>query len=608
MNIRWRLSVMGAQLVVLAGITFLITGKPYSNEIWFFAGLLSIVINPQLLEPYYPRPPDVIANSLIFFVLYALAPKTITGIGWNLGALIFVVALILAVIALVMGASRKEDKFSGLARFAKTMSQTASARVIYSTVFFLSVLESNPDLNDDFWRLIVAWVVIMFIGRINWQSAWSLSFRKPVFCKIEGMIGPTNIIISAPDLPHPGSQITFKMDSTEIIGSVINRIYRFDDAWGQIYVEDHKACENLLRERSILIQEHKIINTNFIGCADVGSNERKLRFYATRDLEIGHVVGVKLYDPGVFVQYQLSSAEIQRSDIKRGAHLIVRADASQLGIFRPDTLRFTRHGWVPPPGAAVMTDTIKYLSSSVSVPDTWILLGDVIGTEIPIFLDCETACEGHLTILGMTKMGKTTLAVRLANTLASKRKVIILDQTGEYVNKRGMLHRREEEDWNSPGISVIEPKLGSVAPDEALGTLKTIVGIAQEEYKKGTPTPRTLIIDEAHQFLPEPTGLGFNAPGRDSAYKFGILMMQIRKFGISVILISQRTAVVAKSALSQCENIIAFRSVDQTGLDYLEAIAGSEFRSLLPQLKQGEAMVFGPAMSSEAPVAIKVCQ
>jgi DNA helicase HerA-like ATPase len=116
------------------------------------------------------------------------------------------------------------------------------------------------------------------------------------------------------------------------------------------------------------------------------------------------------------------------------------------------------------------------------------------------------------------------------------------------------------------------------------------------------------MMEEAHQFVPEPAGLGFGTPGRDSAYQLGVDIMQLRKYGISMILISQRTAVVAKSALSQCETMIAFRSVDQTGLDYLDQIAGGGVRNILPSLKQGEALVLGTAISSDRPVAIKVDQ
>jgi DNA helicase HerA-like ATPase len=80
--------------------------------------------------------------------------------------------------------------------------------------------------------------------------------------------------------------------------------------------------------------------------------------------------------------------------------------------------------------------------------------------------------------------------------------------------------------------------------------------------------------------------------------------MQVRKYGITLAMISQRTAVVAKTALSQCENVIAFKSVDQTGLDYLEAVLGPQARDILPNLQQGEALVCGPAVSSDYPVAV----
>jgi DNA helicase HerA-like ATPase len=206
----------------------------------------------------------------------------------------------------------------------------------------------------------------------------------------------------------------------------------------------------------------------------------------------------------------------------------------------------------------------------------------------------------------MTKMGKSTFATRLASELAKTRRVTILDQTGEYVSKKGLPAFDNNIDWTTPGISVFEPKPGEVAADRALAFLDFLIKQAVEEYKVGTPFSRVVVIDEAHQFIPEPAGLTFNAPGRDSSFKIGLLLMQIRKYGISVILISQRTAVVAKSALSQCENLICFRSVDQTGLDYLEAIAGGDFRSILPQLGQGEALVFGPAITSDSPVALQV--
>ena len=185
-----------------------------------------------------------------------------------------------------------------------------------------------------------------------------------------------------------------------------------------------------------------------------------------------------------------------------------------------------------------------------------------MGTNVPIYIDSIVASEGHLAILGMTKMGKTTLAERLATRLSATRNVTILDLTGEYVGKKGLPVYNKNVDMTVAGLSVFEPEHASVPADRALNFLEYVIDIARKEYLAGTPFPRTIVVDEAHQFIPEPAGLGFNAPGRDSSFKIGLLLMQVRKYGISVILISQRTAVVAKSALSQCENLIAFRSVD----------------------------------------------
>ncbi|MCK4821451.1 DUF87 domain-containing protein [bacterium] len=307
---------------------------------------------------------------------------------------------------------------------------------------------------------------------------------------------------------------------------------------------------------------------------------------------------------GETVLYQISSAEVERLSVKNDSTLIVRVVANQIGCFNQRTSFLERHRWVPEPGASV-TEPSTTLGTGLAIPENYLKLGSIIGTEVPVFINSELACEGHLAILGMTKMGKTSLAVRLAEILSNNQRVVVLDQTGEYKDKRD-LPPYQKTDLSNIGLCVQEPPDNAIAADFAFNFLSEVVSVAKEEYSQGNPLNRVLLVDEAHQFIPEPTGLGFNAPGRDSSYKFGIMMMQIRKYGISIILVSQRTAVVGKSSLSQCENIIAFRNVDQTGLDYIEAIAGAGVRKLLPQLKQGEALVFGQAMSTDGAVAVKI--
>jgi hypothetical protein len=444
----------------------------------------------------------------------------------------------------------------------------------------------------------------MMSSKVNWQNAWAIISGAPATAKLEGMIGPSRLLISSPILPPLGSRLSLLKGQRKIEGVLIGRIRRENDVWGQVLLPSLEDCEAIRTSSVVDIVACDQPESSVLGAVDIGSTESSLSFAPIQDLEIGSVVSVSRAErESVF--YQVASAEVGMLSAKKDSHLIVRVQANQLGYLNRVSRRLERHRWVPCPGAAVVKPSAD-LGSGSDIPEGHLRLGQVIGTNIPVFLDWRAACEGHLAILGMTKMGKTSLAVRIARNLANDRRVAVLDQTGEYIGRRRLPRYEEGCDWHVPGLCVVEAAPNQVAADFALRFLKGVVSSAMQEYTQGELHRRVLVIDEAHQFIPEPTGLGFQAPGRESAYQFGITMMQIRKYGIAVILVSQRTAVVAKSALSQCENIIAFRNVDQTGLDYLEAIGGSGIRKLLPQLRQGEALVFGPAISADAAVAIQI--
>jgi DNA helicase HerA-like ATPase len=81
-------------------------------------------------------------------------------------------------------------------------------------------------------------------------------------------------------------------------------------------------------------------------------------------------------------------------------------------------------------------------------------------------------------------------------------------------------------------------------------------------------------------------------------------ILQSRKFGIGFIFVSQRTAVISKSALSQCESYIIFRSLDDTSLQYIEGVVGSEFRGVASGLNRYQAICVGPAFNTTVPVVV----
>jgi hypothetical protein len=600
-SIRWRLGLLLFQVVLLVLLSLFVTGQAVVNSRWYLAGLLAIVVNPALLEPWYSRPQDVLVNSLIGLGLVVTAdPAPETTPGWRILMGVLILLGVLALLALALGAGRDEGPGVGIARAAYALSRQGTSVAIYSAVFWLSAYDFAGELNSEFWKLAGGWLLLVAVGRTNWQAAWASVSGQAMPGSPQGMIGPSILLVAGSQLPVAGTRVQI-VGSDNTTGTVVTRIQRASDAWAEVFIDDAEACHRLVQQTSVSLEPLSIgEETGFVGAVDAGSTNRSVQFVAVRQMSVGDVVMVR--HGAREILYQISNAEVERSNIRGGAHLVVRARGAQLGEFDPSRLRIRRHAWVPQPGAAVF-ETAGHRGETADPPASWFELGTVIGTDIPVYLDVEQVCQGHLVILGMTRMGKTTLAVRIAEALAARYRVTLVDQTGEYVGKRGFPSWKEKHE-DSQGLSVWEPKPGEVSADRTLNYLEWLVEKAVGEYRVGDPPQRVVILEEAHQFVPEPAGLGFNAPGRDSAYRFGSLMMQARKYGISIILISQRTAVVAKSALSQCENVIAFKSVDKTGLDYLESLAGIDARDLLPTLEQGQALVFGPGFSTDAPVAL----
>jgi hypothetical protein len=191
MTIRWRLAILTIQIVILGAATYIVTGKPYSSATWFLAGFFAVAINPQLLEPYYPRPGDVIGNSLIFLFIFLNTDKTVTSEAWKILSAIIGIFFILGLTALLAGAGKKEGRFVGLARAARSLSQLASSRLIYSSVFFLSIIEFDQTFSSHFWMLTLGWVLIIGIGKVNWQTLFFTAIGQATAANAEGMIGPS---------------------------------------------------------------------------------------------------------------------------------------------------------------------------------------------------------------------------------------------------------------------------------------------------------------------------------------------------------------------------------------------------------------------------------
>ena len=108
--------------------------------------------------------------------------------------------------------------------------------------------------------------------------------------------------------------------------------------------------------------------------------------------------------------------------------------------------------------------------------------------------------------------------------------------------------------------------------------------------------PVALFCDEAHLYIPQtPT----SAAAENAIGTFERIAKEGRKYGIGLVVISQRPAEVNRTVVSQCNNLITMRLTngeDQAVVRRLLPDSLGSFGDLLPVLDTGEALVVGDAI------------
>lgn len=161
------------------------------------------------------------------------------------------------------------------------------------------------------------------------------------------------------------------------------------------------------------------------------------------------------------ILFQINFAEIEKENIHGGAHLITKVTAKQLGVFDKSKSRIENYRWIPIACVPVIIPPLDYGKKlKLTLSEGLIKIGTLIGTSLPIFIDLSTLKETHLAILGMTRMGKTSIAMHLINSLHATTRITVLDQSGEFISRRGLPKYEKGDDLKKIGVSVYEPPKG----------------------------------------------------------------------------------------------------------------------------------------------------
>lgn len=159
-----------------------------------------------------------------------------------------------------------------------------------------------------------------------------------------------------------------------------------------------------------------------------------------------------------------------------------------------------------------------------------------------------------------------------------------------------------KQDGINPGIKIVD---FSEVPSDILpvvvGLVARIVYQIQFWSSPGADGdarhPIVLVCDEAHLYLP--SGAASIGPMEKRALEnFERIAKEGRKYGVGLMVVSQRPSDVSTTILSQCSNIISLRLANKTDQAVVKQLLPESLEGLmevLPTLDVGEAVVVGDA-------------
>jgi len=339
-----------------------------------------------------------------------------------------------------------------------------------------------------------------------------------------------------------------------------------------------------------------------IGFVVEGSSISTIRFEVSQKqpLEEGMIIFVNVNDSLVY--YQILDAETSEESFSqnpRGTHIV---KAAQLGTFSPDE-GFRKFAWLPVMNQPVFRGVFD--GKEEDEDTSRFEVGTLPFSDIAIYADLKKLIEYHAAILGITGTGKTDLSLDVIRAAAQNEvKVICVDITGEYRRmlnidssvlsieegqyeqlekaifsvetgnyggrkEKGQLKELIDETINPSIKRSIQSfmddekqvgfiELGEIANSKGMLTitemyLSAIMNWAKSVWSAEGASSKSILIvlEEAHTIIPETFGSSFNHETKIIVERIGQIALQGRKYGVGLLIVSQRTALVSKTILSQ---------------------------------------------------------
>ena len=126
------------------------------------------------------------------------------------------------------------------------------------------------------------------------------------------------------------------------------------------------------------------------------------------------------------------------------------------------------------------------------------------------------------------------------------------------------------------------------------------------EERINNDVPILLVYEEAHKYVPNSD----LAKYRSSKHSIERIAKEGRKYGVSLLLASQRPSEISETIFSQCNNFLAMRLTNPNDQNYVKRLLPDTLGNLIdkmPTLKAGECILIGESVILPSIVQIDRC-
>lgn len=213
----------------------------------------------------------------------------------------------------------------------------------------------------------------------------------------------------------------------------------------------------------------------------------------------------------------------------------------------------------------------------------------------------------------------TNFVSRLENKINDKRLDFLLGEKSKNITFEDTLKNLIGYNKENSNVTIID--LSGVPFDVLNITVSLISRILFEYgyyYKKirfsqnpneivNNDIPLLLVYEEAHKYVPNSDLSKYRASKESIEW----IAKEGRKYGITLLLASQRPSEISETIFSQCNNFIAMRLTNPNDQNYVKRLLPDTFGELInkmPSLKVGEALLIGDAAVIPSIVQIDECE